>query len=203
MSLLDKMNMWEKNAGVDKPENDQGELFDGVGDAEEELIPPVEIPRYNKIILESSAYNWFITNLRKEYSLQRGATELRLAIDNIRQTILDKLPSGKVSKQRIPPRHRCTFRLLLAPLRARLYPTYDVARSRCISLKRISEVVAVTCSFNEAQATTVREYFAHTWPSAGTFLLEILQEVLECSYRIRPQGESIKYSCAQLRRFAY
>ena len=126
MSLLDKMNMWEKNAGVDKPENDQGELFDGVGDAEEELIPPVEIPRYNKIILESSAYNWFITNLRKEYSLQRGATELRLAIDNIRQTILDKLPSGKVSKQRIPPRHRCTFRLLLAPLRARLYPTYEM-----------------------------------------------------------------------------
>ncbi|GJN75979.1 hypothetical protein PLICBS_010090 [Purpureocillium lilacinum] len=96
MSLLDKMNMWSKNVGLDKPQDDQGELFGGVEDQEEEIIPQVEAPRYNKIILDSSAYNWFITNLRKEYSLQRGPSELRLTIDNIRQTILDKLPPRRV-----------------------------------------------------------------------------------------------------------
>ncbi|PNP78573.1 hypothetical protein FNYG_08085 [Fusarium nygamai] len=187
MSLLDKMNLWENNAGVDKREADQGELFDAVEDQEEEIILPIAVPRYNKIILDSSAYSWFITNLRKECSLQRGATKLRHAIDDIRQAVLDKLPSGRISKRTVPPRHRCTFRLLLAPLRARLYHAYHAVRSKWASPTRISEVVVVTCSSDEAQVMTVGEYFAQTWPSAGTVLLDLLQQVLGGSDGVRPQ----------------
>jgi hypothetical protein len=92
MSLLDKMSMWNSKDGQDHTAHQNEDLFEGVKDDEEESIDQSELSAYHNIIVDSSAYKWFLANLVKESILKLGTLQPR-----IRQRILDELPTGKLA----------------------------------------------------------------------------------------------------------
>ncbi|CZR67883.1 uncharacterized protein PAC_17782 [Phialocephala subalpina] len=66
MSLLEKMNMWNSKAGEDCSFVLNEDLFEGVPADDENPIAPSDLTAYHKIVLESTAYKWFLLSLKKE-----------------------------------------------------------------------------------------------------------------------------------------
>ena len=167
MPLLDKMRMWESKNEQDHsavPKN----YFEGIPDVEEASFDYEELSEYHKIILDSAAYKWFLGNLRNECVLQMETPESR-----IRELILDKLPTGEISRRQSPDIHELTFdlewpRSTEEILRFELWP----------ELKHQNQAsrpsIIMTGSLHEAQGLTIKEYLAQTWPAIGLQLLDAL-----------------------------
>jgi len=169
MSLLDKMSMWNSKDGQDHTTHQNEDLFEGVKDDEEESIDQSELSAYHNIIVDSSAYKWFLANLVNDSILKLGTLQPR-----IRQRILDELPTGKISKRRIPDIHEVSFEL-----------EWDDAieeslRNELPEQGKLSDLsfrpsIILTGSPQEAQGLTIQQYLAQTWPSIGLQLLFSLQ----------------------------
>jgi hypothetical protein len=107
MSILKKMNMWSRKAGQGYSILPYKDFFEGVKDDEEDPIDQSELSTYHKSILNSPAYEWFLRNLAKESILNLDTTtQLRIL-----QQILDKLPTGPISKRRPPDIYQVIFNL--------------------------------------------------------------------------------------------
>ena len=106
MSILDKMNMWSSKAGQDYSVHLNTKLFEGVQDDDEDPIDQSDLSTYQKNILDSPAYEWFLGNVTKESILK-----LETPQQCIRQQILDKLPTGTISERRTPKVYKVTFDL--------------------------------------------------------------------------------------------
>ena len=180
MSTLEKISLWESKTEMNDPEVEKDDLFEGVGDDDEEnMTNEDQLHLYDKVLLSSAAYDWFIAALRRECSLHWCPQQPRIMIEGIRQKILQKLPSGKISKRRLPPEHHVTFQLWWRPLavgirreQRRHQPTPQTTFS-------ISEIVTATGSASEAQVATIEEYFNQTWPSKGMGLLRVLDGLVD------------------------
>lgn len=190
MSLLDKMSMWDSKAGENHSSVPKEDLFEGVEDDEGENVGHIDLSAYSKVVLKSTAYEWLIFNLRKESSLRWSShSEMRdsTAIDIIRRKILEKLPSGKISKARPPRTHNVAFRLQWCPPYKRLYN--GRAKRETTNGKAILESIAVTCCSNEAQATSVQQYMSQTWPSNWKKFLELLRCVADSTDEVAYTSE--------------
>jgi len=165
MPLLEKMNMWNRNAGQDHSVQLIEDLFEGVKDDEEDSIDQSEFSVYHNIIVGSPAYKWFLTSLTRESMLQ-----LRTPQPRIRQRILDKLPTGTISKRRNPDIHKVTFELEWDDaMEESLRHEYPEQWGRSYRLFRSS--IILTGSPREAQGLTMGQYLAQTWPTIGLQLL--------------------------------
>ena len=188
MSLLDKMSMWVRKPGNGEQKVDNSSFSEGVEDLEEEPeveeddINNPELSAYSKAIMSSRAYEWLISSLLKESSLHWDQAQPRIMIQEIRQKILKKLPTGTISKNRAPSTYKVAFHLPWAPLKLGL----EKRDNKCPILpgQTLSECIVLTCSSaDQVQVTTVRQYLDQIWPSGGTELLCILQEALRGIYR--------------------
>jgi hypothetical protein len=170
MSILDKMSMWMSKAEQDYSAQPKGELFEGVKEDEEDSIDQDELSGYHNIIVESPAYEWFLTNIANEFILQLGTPQPR-----IRQQILDGLPTGTISKRRSPDTHEVTIDLEWHhAMEERLRDELLVGPRRPSRLFRSSIVMAG--SPREAQGLTIKQYLARTWPTTGFQLLDALDK---------------------------
>ncbi|RSL79293.1 hypothetical protein CEP51_007492 [Fusarium floridanum] len=163
MSIQEKMALW---ATVEDTEVNKGELFEGVRDEDEpedDITAKVELANYHKVIRSSSAYQWFLASLYREFGLQRKHT----MTETISSKILRCLPPEKISKSRTPQTHCVTFEL-----------GFPFAPQQGIKL---AEMIAVTGFPDEAQVTTVEEYVRYMWPCDGLRLLRALQMVVDSS----------------------
>jgi len=178
MSLRDKMNMWENKAVEDDVVIESGDLYQGVKDDEDEIIDGVDLLSYRNTILNSAAYKRLLASMRKEFSLQWSATYPRVMIESIRQRILDKLPTGTISKRRALNVYEVKFDLQWGiSTEGRLE---DELLDRLeIPGRSFAEFVTVTGSPEEAQALTIKEYLSQTWPGSGLRLLDILQKTID------------------------
>ncbi len=177
MSLVEKIRLWSS-----KPDRDEDPLripedaFQGVEDLDMNMdtdgtTGPPEVPAYTRAILESEEYQWLIQHLLKESSFHWGPGP-RIMVDEIRHSITNGLPSGRISKKLDPSVHRVEFRISWPPLRRR------ILRER--SKRRLgssgdwdtisSTVVIVGSSDGSALVTTVREYMDRTWGSHAELL---------------------------------
>lgn len=186
MSLLDKMRMWGSKSSVQHPEvkPEESDLFQGVeSDDEDEPMAPPELSTYSKVILDSTAYQWLLAGLTKESSFHWGAGHPNVMVDEVRDKILRKLPTGTISKNRPPRIFRVIFRLPWQPLQARLDEGHSKSRSKsriAWGPPSLSDVLVLTCSSDdEMQATTVKQYFEQTWPDGGVQILGSLQMLLD------------------------
>lgn len=168
MPLLEKMSMWESKNEQDHSAVPKDDYFEGIPDEEEASFDDEELLEYHKIILDSAAYKWFLRKLRNECVLQMETPQSR-----IRALILDKLPTGEISRRRSPDIHELTFdlewpRSTEEMLRFELWP----------ELKHPSQAsrpsIIMTGSLYEAQGLTIKEYLAQTWPAIGLQLLDAL-----------------------------
>ncbi|KFX99399.1 hypothetical protein V490_01813 [Pseudogymnoascus sp. VKM F-3557] len=168
MSLFDKVSMWQNRVSeIDTvPEND--ELFEGVRDVDDEITNEVNLSMYNGIILKSPSYEWLLSSLKQERFLQWGSR-------HIRQKILDKLPTGTISKRRPLGACEVTFNLQLDTTADRGNGLFTKLITSEILL---SKLITVTGYQKQSQALTVEQYLHQTWPTYSLQLLDILQKAI-------------------------
>ncbi|KAH7161762.1 hypothetical protein EDB81DRAFT_854059 [Dactylonectria macrodidyma] len=178
MSLHDKMNMWDDFNQKSQKEVEETELFKGVGDVDDDDSTPIQLglDSYHKTLQNSAAYDWFITALLKECSLQRSEKPEEITVHKIREEILQQFPPERISKYRVPLIYRVTFAVPWQPIEARLN---HGLKSPSTQTHEFSRLTVFTQSTEDIQVTTIDEYFRQTWPSSGLRFLEALQEVLQ------------------------
>jgi hypothetical protein len=175
MSLDDKMTMWDKSSKIGTVTRND-ESFVGVGDDDDEITNGVDISVYHAIVLKSPSYEWLLSSLKKERSLQWDSRQPRMMVENIRQKILDKLPTGTISKRRHLAACEVTFYLKWGDA------TEDRENGLIIRLLTseisLSKLITVTGCQEESQALTVEQYLRQTWPAYGLQLLDVLQRAI-------------------------
>jgi hypothetical protein len=180
MAVLDKMKMWNSKARQESAPLPT-ELFEGVKDEEEDPIDDSELTRYYTIILQSPAYEWFINALAKESSLQFDTPQPR-----IRQRILDKLPTGKISKRSTPDIHQVTIDLEWRHSMEEML-RLEVLEELNSSIQSYSSPIIITGSQQAAQGLSIKQYLAQTWPITGLQLLYTLTTGID----IAPQSHGM------------
>lgn len=177
MSLLDKINLWNRKGAEEGPEADPTDLFEGItdGNEEDDLDHSVDPSSYNKIVLGCSAYSWLISRLRKQSTLEFGETRIS-TLPGIRRRVLKALPSVSVSKRRSPQTRMVAFRFSWRPMLKR----FQIENNKQHLSSGIASILTTTmASDDEAQLATVGDYFRQTWPLGGEEILHALEEVLE------------------------
>lgn len=184
MSLLDKMSMWDNKSSEIDTVTDLSisldllshiDFFEGVEDDDDEITNEVGLSMYHGIILKSPSYEWLLSSLRKECFLQWGSRQPRIMVENIRQKILDRLPTGTISKRRPLSACEVTFALQWEDTMDRGNGLFSkLIKSKIL----LSELITVTGCQEESQALTVEQYLRQTWPMYGLELLNILQTAI-------------------------
>lgn len=169
------MSMWDSKSGDNDTVTENDELFKGVRDDDDEINNEVDLSLYHGIILKSPSYEWLLSSLKKECILQWGSRQQRIMLDNIRQNILDKLPTGTISKRHPLSACEVTFNLQWGYAMKRLNGLFAQLKTSEILL---SELVTVTGCREESQALTVGQYLHQTWPAYGRQLLHVLQKAI-------------------------
>lgn len=148
--------------------------FDEVGPQEEEFDEDgiiQEIAEYTRLMVGSSAYRVLLACVRAEASLAQDDT-----MNNIRETMTSALSPiwRRISRQRPPDVCMATFAVNWEPLTFLVEQGYTESPEDAIS-----NAVTVTGSSVDAQATTVAQYLAQTWPGIGLDVLSKLQDLLK------------------------
>jgi len=167
MSLIDKMSMWNSKSGQVPSLISKDEFFEGVDDDDEGLLFQNDANSLNQAVLETTAYKWFLATLAKESTLQWGTSG-----SGIRQTILDNLSTGKLSKRRSPNVHEVTFHLEW------VYHMQAILSEELRDPDRLyHDSIIATGTALEAQGLTIKQYLLQTWPTIGLQLFEVLQRM--------------------------
>ncbi|OQV03982.1 hypothetical protein CLAIMM_08939 [Cladophialophora immunda] len=137
----------------------------------EEDFDSAKISMYQGVILNSAAYQWLVTYLRRELLLARAATD---CMGIIRRNIDASLPkSNKVSRHRSTEAHRMTFRVLWEPMAFVREQEYTEAPDEV--LERAITLTGTTC---DAQALTCAQYLRQAWPSTGEHIIRLLKDMV-------------------------
>jgi hypothetical protein len=177
MSLDDKMSMWYKSSKI-RTVFGNDESFVGVGDdPDDEITTGVDLSVYHGIVLKSPSYEWLLSSLIKQRSLQRSSRQPSIMVENISQKILDKLPTRTISKRHPLSTCEVTFAL-------RWDNTTTTDRGNGLFTRPItsaislSELITVTGCREESQVLSVEHYLRQTWPTYGLQLLDVLQRAI-------------------------
>lgn len=110
MSIEEKMGRWRSKAGETAIGNEKAELSDEeMDDAQDD---DGELDSFTKEIISSSAYQWFLEALRREFSLQTSMTaDTTSAAQAVRQRLVEMLPVRAVRKDRPPTVYQVVFEL--------------------------------------------------------------------------------------------
>lgn len=167
MSLSEKMNLWDSRAATDpEPISDLDTLFCGVKDDEEESVNLAGLSDYNNAICESQALAWLVASLRNILLLQSGSEGMGdLAANRIRETIMESLPTGKISKREPLRQFQVCFRLEWGHL---------MDQSPGALTDRLDTNVIAVCS-GKAQLTSVMGYLRQTCLLGGRLVLDLLE----------------------------
>lgn len=180
MSLLEKMSMWGRKDFEEKPKSvlHVSDLFQGVQDLDtsEETLGS-ELSAYNRIIRSSAAYSWFLANMKCQSTLYWGTDQSNVMIQQIRQPILRRFPTGTISKNRPPPTFQVSLKLPWEPLKL-LFDTKCLNNNTASRHNSRLAVIFTYVSDNEVQATTTKQYFEQILPHGGVKLFDSLQDLL-------------------------
>jgi len=162
MSLAEKMALWADKEKIAQPKRD--DLFDGVdGDKDDKFDVP-ELLSYRNILAGSLPYEWLMATLRRELQ-GSGANSPDL---EIRNQILEMLPSGEISRHRPPRAYDITFEL-----------SWDILARGGLGRKfSDTEMMSVDESGFESYMTVLR-YVQDRWPSIGTRLVFLLDDLTQ------------------------
>jgi hypothetical protein len=127
---------------------------------------------YRDFILNSPAYEWLLTSLRKETLLAQPDPNSMLAI---RREIINSLPpSRKISRNRPAEAYNITFDISWDPLAFIREQSYEEKPEDVVG-----KVITLTGSARDAQALTCEQYLCQTWPSAGKYIIRLVKDVVQ------------------------
>ncbi|KAL6409982.1 Homeobox protein HOY1 [Ilyonectria robusta] len=185
MALLDKMALWQSKDAENPTHTAEAldeDLFEGVNDDEDGPIEEVNLPTYCKTIFDSPAYEWFLSNCRKEVMLQWGRSCPRTMTECIRRNLLSRFPTGTISKRYAPKPHELTFVLKWNSLMEHRLQNENFEPSSWPA-QSLPIFVALTGSPDEAQALTIKEYMNQTWPTNSAKMFDAIQNAIETAKR--------------------
>jgi hypothetical protein len=127
--------------------------------------------RYRKLLLESPAYRWLITSLRREALLISARTNL---MESIREEIIRSLPtSSTMSRTQSAEVYMITYRVDWNPLAFFKEQGYKEDPGDVIE-----KAITLTGSTRDAQALVCARYLSQTWPFTGEHVMRLLQKML-------------------------
>lgn len=140
-----------------------------------------QMEKYRQCILENSAYEWLLGDLRRHFTLTPSNPDV---MTEIRKTILNNLPSQpRFSRRESPLLYKMKYSLnwdLVSFLKGQ---NYGEETSKAFSL-----VITVTGSRDAAQALTCSEYLRQTWPMSAGGVLELFEVLLKVGINERANG---------------
>lgn len=177
LSLPDKMALWQSKEDEDVTHATTGEdCFEGVVDDEDDSVEEIHLPAYRKVMSESQAYQWFLSALRNEALLQREGSRSHMRTESVSRILLEKLPTGAISKRHSPSSHEVTFVL-----------DWDQSMKLCKDVplsawpaKSFGSFVVLTGSPMKAQALTTSQYMRQTWPTTGVHVFNLVRNAIAC-----------------------
>lgn len=168
MSLEEKINLWRQKLGADS--TTQREIFDFKLDEDEDELG---IYQYLHHITESSLFEWLLSSLNQQLHMVNFGE----ASAKIRRYILTSLPqSRKISRRSVPESIDAVFHVDLN-LDAYMEQKGHIGCPSDV----LPQIICLTGSTTDAQATTVVQYMRQTWPETGKIVLEMIQDALQRS----------------------
>ncbi|OHE99958.1 hypothetical protein CORC01_04859 [Colletotrichum orchidophilum] len=180
MSVEEKLRLWANKMDVTCVSPPQQDRFQGIEDTEEDTLGPVAMPEYRSIVLSGNAFQWLVACLKTEMSLQcdqdhSGNNTRR----EIRQAILECLPTGRISKKNSPKIHTVRFRLLEWPfIAASAWQPMDREAELFVRRPTFESIIVAYCK-DGGQAISIKRYLAQVWPSTWSSLLNLLLPVMD------------------------
>lgn len=156
------------------------EVTSSICKAEEEepqrkLEPPLsQNTDYERFVCTSNAYHWLLHEVRLSYQLEYSGIDRISTIGAIiRHQLRKHEPLLSLSRRSPLPSVTMVFKLDWNPVRFLHEHGLDPKLPNVLS-----NVLCLTGTVSEAQATTVVEYMAQTWPETGKPLLSLVENLL-------------------------
>ncbi|RBR07986.1 hypothetical protein FVER53590_28855 [Fusarium verticillioides] len=133
-----------------------------------------QMPQYRQFILGSEAYQWLLTNISQQSRLSCEVPSLMNKIGaTIRSILKEHIPQHKMSRKQACIDFEMTYSLTLDIIGM-------MKRSGISSSfgKALTNILCLTGKCDEAQATSVAEYMAQTWPQSGGAIISLMQALL-------------------------
>lgn len=178
MSFKDKVDRWnlDNEEDLKSPTTSQDVDIDE-GNSLDELDEAEQLPGvlgYRKLIEESWAYRWLLSQLRCKTALSTTSPNIKQAI---RDSILRALPK--------PPEMSRTGHTEL------IKSTYEVHWDILVFLERqqykeelayaVENAITLTGDVENTQAETCIGYLEQTWPLTGEYLIQVLKRVVQAA----------------------
>ncbi|KAF4497030.1 hypothetical protein FAGAP_6789 [Fusarium agapanthi] len=150
-----------------------------------------QMPKYRQFIQGSNAYRWLLAKIGQHRQL---TCEKPISMDKIGASIREDLRSHisqrKISRSQAPVWFEMIYILGWDPMRLMRHAgiSSDFA-------KALPNILCLTGSWNEAQATTVAEYMEQTWPQSGGDIITLLQEILSVCEKSNAGHSEISVDC--------
>lgn len=184
MGFNEKVINW-KLSGADATDRPSGstDIHDGditedggEEEGEEEELP--EISAYRKLIKESGAYSWLLSQLRCKILLSTPEPNIGA---NIRDVIFSASPlPQRISRRRAPETYQASFTLDWEPLAFLDEQQYKGERDHVFET-----AITLTGSVEDSQALTCGDYLKQTWPLVGEYTLRMLKCVVQSGPGVR------------------
>jgi hypothetical protein len=168
MSLLDKMALWAVKENLDTDHGDyrsSEELFEGVPEGEEEDPGLLDIYNYKTLITNSPPYQWLISALRHEMLLValHGPDNKR---ESLKEKILDKLPSGLLSRRTTPTLYHTTFEV-----------PWNPSQTPCRAWLGDSSCTIFSGDLQSCVAESASNFVQRQWPLSKGRLFPMIQRL--------------------------
>ncbi|KAF5601384.1 hypothetical protein FPANT_1755 [Fusarium pseudoanthophilum] len=155
-----------------KPEEEIVDWISDIGSGEPNGLS--QMPQYRQFIQGSEAYQWLLTNISQQSRLSCEEPSLMNRIGATIRSILKKhIPQHKMSRKQACIDFEMTYSLTLDIIgmmkRSGISSSFD---------KALTNILCLTGKCDEAQATSVAEYMAQTWPQSSGAIISLLQVLL-------------------------
>ncbi|KAL6890930.1 hypothetical protein GGI43DRAFT_430478 [Trichoderma evansii] len=161
-SGMEEDQLLEENIQDDHPDQDY---------EQDEEVNTSNLSAYRELISESPAYDWLLASLRRESLIEVGCS---LSMEDIKKELMDSLRlSHKISKSRPAEVFRVTILVNWNPITFLEEQQYQGSLDEAIE-----QVITLTGSTRNAQASTTLQYLRQTWPTTGEHVLQLVKDVL-------------------------
>jgi len=174
MSIQDKLSMWELLLTEDDAEAKPTDLFEGVGDDEDELDQHI-LFTYCRSLSNSESFKWLISSLTKASAFHWDDCQPQTMV---RSQILAALPTGTLCSNHGPLFHTACFELPKLPIILRLSEERTRRNVKRVEDAIFGALVAIGSSSSQIQVTTVHQYLDQTWSMGWPELLEVLVQAI-------------------------
>jgi hypothetical protein len=139
-----------------------------------------ELQEHKDFILQSKAYLWLLSKLKQHAILSTGSKLSELS-EVLRGKFKTQHSLRKMSSRRPSPTIQLTLEIDWSP-----FPFLRAQKSPGSFELLIEQILCVTGSCQEAQATLAREYMVQTWPITGNATFDVIRDLVSV-----PEGQQV------------